>query len=109
MELAFRSLRLQRILEDQKEIKRTFGSDSQRKIMQQMSLLNSAETMQDVFSGIGGWHELEGNRKGQCAGDAGGGLRIIVKPNPPVPMKPDRGTDWTKVKSVQVVEVGDYH
>lgn len=109
MELTFKSLRLQRILEAQKEITRAFGRGSERKIMRQMYLLSSTETMQDVFSGIGGWHELEGNRKGQCAGDAGGGLRIIVKPNPPVPMKPDGGTDWTKVKSVQVVEVGDYH
>lgn len=109
MKLTFKSSRLQRILEDQKEIKREFGSDSQRKVMRQMYLLSSAETMQDVFSGIGGWHELEGNLKGHCAGSAGGGLRIVVRPNPPVPKKQDGGTDWTKVKSVQVVKVVDYH
>lgn len=109
MELTFKSLRLQRLLETQKLIRRTFGSGSERKIMQQMSFLSSAETMQDMFSGIGRWHELEGNRKGQCAGDAGGGLRIVVKPNAPVPKKQDGGTDWAKVKSVQVLEVEDYH
>ena len=109
MDLTFKSSRLQRLLESQKSIKRMFGSRSERVIMRQMALLNSAESMQDVFSGIGGWHELEADRKGQCAGNAGGGKRIIVKPNPPVPKKQDGGTDWTKVKSVQVVEVEDYH
>ena len=109
MELTFKSSRLQRLLESQKLLRKKFGSKSERVIMRQMVLLDAAESIQDMLSGIGGWHELEADRKGQCAGDAGGGKRIIIKPNPPVPKKQDGGTDWTKVKSVQVVEVEDYH
>lgn len=109
MELTFKSSQLQRLLESQKLLRKKFGSKSERVIMRQMFLLDSAESIQDMLSGIGGWHELEAERKGQCAGNAGGGKRIIVKPNPPVPTKQDGGTDWTKVKSVQVVEVEDYH
>ena len=109
MELTFKSSRLQRLLESQKLLRKQFGSKSERVIMRQMVLLDAAESIQDMLSGIGGWHELEADRKGQCAGDAGGGKRIIVKPNSPVSKKQGGGTDWTKVKSVQVVEVEDYH
>ena len=109
MNLTFTTERLQRLLESQKEIRKAFGKESERKILRQMALLRGAESMRDVFSGPGKWHELDGDRKRQCSGGAGGGFRIIVEPVPPVPLKQDGGVDWAGVDSVHVVGVEDYH
>lgn len=109
MKLTFKSVPLQRLLESQKMIQKTYGRDSERKIQQQMALLGSAESMQDVFSGPGKWHELTGNRKRQCSGNAGGGLRILIEPVPPVPLREDGGVEWTKIDAVRIVGVEDYH
>jgi proteic killer suppression protein len=36
--------------------------------------------------------------------------RLVFKPaDDPPPRKPDGGLDWTQVRSIEIVGIGDYH
>jgi plasmid maintenance system killer protein len=55
-------------------------------------------------------HELKGNREGTLAVDLDHPYRLIFEPaNNPIPRKSDGGLDWTKVTSIRVLTVEDYH
>lgn len=55
-------------------------------------------------------HPLKGDRKGQFAVDAKHPYRLIFESNhDPIPVKEDGGVDLSKVTSVIILEVEDYH
>ena len=55
-------------------------------------------------------HELKGNRADQLSLDLDGPYRLIFEPaHDPIPRRPDKGLDWTRVTAVRILEVVDYH
>lgn len=54
-------------------------------------------------------HELRGNRTGQLAVNLDQPYRLIFTPAPPPPTKPDGGLDWTRVTTIIVLGIEDYH
>jgi proteic killer suppression protein len=57
-----------------------------------------------------GCHELVGQRKGEFAIPVSNNYRLIFKPyHDPVIRKSDGGIDWTKVSSIQIIGIEDYH
>lgn len=54
-------------------------------------------------------HELRGDRSGQLSLDLDGPYRLLLRPAPPVPTKPDGGLDWAEVVAIILVGVVDTH
>jgi proteic killer suppression protein len=80
-------------------------------IQQRLGELSDAETL-EVMRTIPGarCHELSQNLKGLLAVDLVHPDRLVFKPaDDPIPRKPDGGLDWTQVKRIEVVGIGDYH
>ena len=55
-------------------------------------------------------HELTGKRAGQYGVDINENYRLILEPNhDPIPLKPDGGHDISRITSIRILSVEDYH
>jgi len=73
--------------------------------------LKSAEFLSDL-KGYKKCKELQGERKGQLSMRLDRKWRLIFEPMELVGQnirKPDKGLDWSKVTTVRVLEIADYH
>jgi proteic killer suppression protein len=109
VELTFATTRLQRLLESQRELRRTHGDRCAKKLMTRMADLRAASTLAEFRRLPGRCHELAGDRRGQLALDLEGGKRLIFSPCGSDIHRTDGGLDWSMVEAVCVLEVGDYH
>lgn len=109
MEVSFGDSKLQSIVENDRSLKKEYGEKNARRIMDRVNALRAVDNVTDLAPLPGRWHELSSNRKGQWAGDLDHPKRIVIRPTPPVPKKPDGGIDWHEVRRVTVVEIVDYH
>jgi proteic killer suppression protein len=75
-----------------------------------MELL-AAETLAEMTRHAGArFHALKGDRQGQFAVNVDAARRLILEPaDDPVPRRPDGGIDLSRVSSMLLVEVDDYH
>ncbi len=80
-------------------------------IQQRLAELESAETLEDMRFIVGAkCHELTQNLKGLLAVSLVYPDRLAFKPaESPLPKTSDGGLDWSKVKRIEVVGIGDYH
>lgn len=110
MEVLFENEKLQRQVSNQRDLRRMWGDEGAKRITLRLQQLAAAETLSDMRQLPGRCHELSGNRAGELAVDVHGGHRLILKPseNPP-PTKQEGGLDWSRVESVTVTEIVDYH
>ena len=75
-----------------------------------MTQLESATTLVQLRNQPGRFHELTGNLKDFVACDLDGQYRLIFAvADKPVPRLSDGGLDWSKVTSVCIHDVLDYH
>lgn len=109
MKIDFQKERLQKQLEDDRDMTRKYGPDVARKIKARLLQLRAADCLADLTGSPGGWHELSGDRKGQIAVELHGAFRLIFEPVEPVPRKADGGIDQSRVEAVQILEIVDYH
>ena len=111
MEINFRTRRLERIFNSEKELSKTFGAENGRIIMRRMSVLSAAPTLAEIPARKPERrHELSGNRKGQFAVVIKQPFRLTFLPNHnPVPKKEDGGVDLSKVTAITILKVEDYH
>jgi toxin HigB-1 len=102
---------MENIFNSEKELKRKYGNDSARKIMNRMAILKEATTLLEVpIDRPDRCHELKGDRKGQFSVDIKQPYRIYFKPNHnPIPFKQDGGIDLAKVTAIIIIEVEDPH
>lgn len=82
MEVEFDDPKLQRVAEDSKRLVRQYGAIGAKRTH---------------------------NRPAQWAADLEHPKRIVIRPTPPAPRKPDGRIDWAEVRRVTVVEFVDYH
>lgn len=109
MEVKFEDLKLQRVTEDPKLLVRKFGGTAAKRIQTRLAQLRAVDSMTDLNALPGRWRGLAADRSEFWAGDLEHPLRIIIRPTPPVPRKPDGGVEWALVQRITVVEFVDYH
>lgn len=111
MDLYFKDTRLEKACNSEKESVRKWGADNAKKVRQRLVELRAAQTL-DHISHLPPprLHSLDQDRAGQFAVDVRQPYRLIFKPNhDPVPVKPDGSVDLTKVTSILLLGVEDYH
>lgn len=111
MNLIFKSGKLEKIFNSEKELRKHFGEENGRLIMRRMSVLRAAQNLADISTlPPERRHELSGSRKGEFAIDLKNPYRLILKPNHnPIPHKEDGGIDIRKVTDIIILDVEDYH
>jgi proteic killer suppression protein len=109
MRIFFRTSKLERFFSSSRELRRAYGKDSGDRITLRLRELRTLDNLSEATRIPGRCHELKGERKGQLALDLKHPYRLVFEPTQPAPLKPDGGLDWTKVESVVIIEVVDYH
>ena len=110
MDIVFASDKLRDLLNDDKQLKKKYGTDGAKRLGIRLNALHFAENLGDIRNVPGRCHELKGDRQGQLAMDLHKGYRLIFEPaRQPAPTKPDGGLDWTQVTAIRILEVEDYH
>jgi plasmid maintenance system killer protein len=110
MEVDFANDRVRALCGDVRKFRRKHGEPSARKLRARLADLRAARTLEDLRDLPGRCHELLGADAGSLALDLAGGLRLIFRPaEDPPPSKADGGLDWGQVRSIQILEVTDYH
>lgn len=109
MKIDFQKEKLQKQLESSQKMTKRYGPDGAKRIQGRLRQLRGADCLADLIGSPGDWHELSGNRKGQISAKLHGALRLIFEPAEPVPRKADGGIDWSRVESVKILEITDYH
>ena len=110
MKIEFKTKTLEKNLCDEREMQKEYGALA-NKLRIRMGMLSSAENLAEI-SHLPPFkrHELIGNRKGQYGIYINENYRLILEPNHnPVPVKPDGGYDLTRITSVRILDVEDYH
>ena len=111
MEILFVTRKVQKICNSKREMQAKLGTRNAKVLRQRLAKLKAADSLEDIPRiRPDRCHELGQDRKGQIAVDLVGPNRLIFEPgHDPVPKKDDGGLDWSRVTSIVVVEVGDYH
>lgn len=110
MDIVFASDKLRDLLNDDKQLKKKYGTDGAKRIRQRLYDLSAADNLEVVRGLPGHCEELTGDRKGQLSMRLHGGHRLIFAPtNEPIPTKPDGGLDWQQVTAIMILGVEDYH
>lgn len=111
MDIYFKSKRLQKICSAQKEAIRRLGQKGAEKLMQRMSELKAAETLNDIsYFPPARLHELTGNRKGNFSVDLEHPYRLLfISAVESKPLKEDGGIDKEKVTAIEIIEIKDTH
>ena len=111
MEILFKTRKLQKTMSSETELIRQYGKSNARLIMRRLIVLDAADCLADVSRDPPErCHALSGRRKGQYAVDVKSPHRIILEPaDDPLPIREDSSIDLTRVTSIRILEVKDYH
>lgn len=97
-------------MNDDRLLKREFGSIRAEKIKQRLTQLKYAITLEDVRNMPGNFHELTNERKGQWACDLDQPYRLIYTPQEnPIPVNDNGQYIWSRIQGVEVIEIINYH
>ena len=111
MKVYFKSSKLQKACNSEKNARRVWGVKNARQILLRLDELLAAHDLSVMyFMPRANFHPLKGDRQGQFAVYAKHPFRVVFEPaNEPVPLKADGGIDLSKVTEVRILEVVDYH
>ena len=111
MRVSFATNRLQRQFSSESELKRAYGRDRARKLMNRLAVLDAAPSLADVSTTPPERrHPMKGDRSGQFVVDLVHPFRLVFKPDhDPLPRHPDGSIDLKAVTAIVVIEVVDYH
>lgn len=111
MKLAYANTKLRKLATTEKELITTFGVNAARDFMKRIAVLETTPTLSGVPTAPPTKrHLLKGDRKGQWSIAVRDGICICVKPDlDPLPLNDDGSIDLSKVTSVEIVYIGDYH
>jgi proteic killer suppression protein len=108
--ITFRNRKIAKIVNDDRLLKREFGSIRAEKIKQRLTQLKYAITLEDVRNMPGNFHELTNERKGQWACDLDQPYRLIYTPQEnPIPVNDNGQYIWSRIQGVEVIEIINYH
>lgn len=110
MKITFSNNKLKKAANGPKRCFKEYGQINGRKILQRLTDLRDAETLEDVRYLPGRYHELTEDRKGQWACDLQQPYRLIFKPHEdPIPTNDDGQYLWMEIFGVEIIEIVDYH
>lgn len=110
MEVLFVSEKVRRALSSHRVLEKDWGKIGAKKIALRLQQLAAAPTLAGLRRLPGRCHELTGDRHGHLAVDVDHPCRLVFRPTAnPTPKKADGGLDWSKVESITVIEIVDYH
>ena len=110
MKLFFENRKMQKLLNGEKAILSHFGTAVGRRVMQRLTELDAAETLQMVSHlPPPRCHELTVPGEHVFSVDVSGNMRLLFRPHGEFAEKEDGGIELASVKSVCVIEVKDTH
>ena len=111
MDIFFKTKKLQKACNNERDSIRQWGPANARKIRQRLAELRAAVTLENMkILPAAGCHPLKGNRAGQFAVDVNHPFRLIFEPDhDPVPRKDDGGVDLGGITRIRILAVEDYH
>ena len=114
MEVLISDTKLKKVLEDDKERKRHFGTEMAKKIQIRMAALAAAESLVDFWppsSGPERCHELKADLAGTFSIDLKHPYRLLFKPTDPEHRSStkDEKARWAAIKSVSITGIEDTH
>lgn len=111
MELYFKSNQLRRACNRESESIKKWGREIAIKLQQRLNELKAADTLSDIsYLPPARLHELTGEKTGIFAVDLKQPFRLLFEPAAePVPLKKDGSIDKTRIRSIRILEVIDYH
>mgnify|MGYP003586304336 CR=1 FL=1 len=110
MKVSFKSNKLQKVCNKEKEGVRELGQVCAGKLRQRLSELAAAGALSDISHlPPPRCHELT-NRGGVFSVDLLHPYRLLfISANDPIPRKPDGGIDLTQVTEVEIISIEDTH
>jgi len=111
LNIAYRTTKLKKLATTEKELVREFGANVAKAIKLRIATMEATPNLNGIPSDMPTKrHLLKGDRKGQWSIAARDGICICVVPDhDPMPLNEDGSVDLTRVVSVKVVDIGDYH
>jgi proteic killer suppression protein len=111
VEVLFQGRKLEKVCKDQHQLTRKYGATCAKLLARRLDDLNGAENLEAMRRTLQArCHELKVNRAGTLAVDLEHPYRLIFEPaHDPIPKKADGGLDWTKVTTIRILAVEDYH
>ena len=110
MEITFKTKEILKIATDYKYATKRLGKNCADIFQKRLTILMTAETLEDVRYFPGHCHELSGNRKGEWAMDLEQPKRLIFEPHErPIPEDKNGRYVWIEIKGVEILEIVDYH
>lgn len=111
MNILFRSKKLEKVCNDKRLSTQEYGAEIAKKLHQRLNELRASETLAN-FCRLPAprCHALSNNRAGKFAADLKHPFRLILEPaENPLPRKRDGGVDLSKITTIRILEVVDYH
>ncbi len=111
MVIVYKTSKLEKECNEAKLMVKKHGPVRAKLLQKRLTELRAAAVLVDIFRlPQVRCHELRENRKGELAVDLDHPYRLIFEPaDEPIPTKPDGGLDWTRVTSIRIIEIKDYH
>jgi plasmid maintenance system killer protein len=110
LDIRFQSEKLRSVCNDVTLRQRTFGERTSKVLGRRLDDFRAAGSLAHVAKlPAARCHELKGERVGQLAVDLDHPRRLVFEPADPRPLRDDGGLDWSKVTSIIIVEIVDYH
>ena len=110
MEIVFGKSKLCKLCSSEKAMRKEWGAEMAKKLMQRLADLEAIATLEDARSLPGRCHELTGDRSRQLAIDLAHPRRLIFEPNHnPKPISKSGGLDWPQITAIRIIEIVDYH
>jgi plasmid maintenance system killer protein len=111
MEVSFEKGKLHKICNSDKKLRGEYGARMAEIIKERLSELVAVEVLADMRTiPRARCHELTGNLKGLLAVDLIHPKRLVFRPfDKPIPRMPDGGLNWSEVRQIEIVGIGDYH
>lgn len=110
MQISYDNRKTQRLFNSQKAILKNFGLPVGRRVMQRLTELEAAQSLQMVSHlPPPRCHELVSANEHVFSVDVSGNLRLLFRPCGEFSEKEDGGIDLTSVKAVCIMEVKDTH
>jgi len=111
MDITFKSRKLARIFNSEKNLMREYGPENAKLVKRRMAVLLAASSLDEVpHRPPERRHELTGDRKEEFAVDIKQPHRLVFVPNHnPLPRKADGGLDLGQITAIKVIGLEDYH
>ena len=110
LEIYFRTRKLQRTFNSDRNLSRAYGDRMARVIKMRLAVLRNAPTLSEVpTTPPERRHMLSGSRRGQYAIDLVHPFRMILEPNHDPVAREDEEASTGRVTSITILEIVDYH